>query len=366
MSKKSKKFRVLKWIGLTLITLILLIVGFGVWFMSLIPSSDKTIKNTTVNDLTYLTENRILKDRGKILTVVTSIDSMGISGKSTGYELTELSRAYYVFEANGFEVDVASPKGGKAPVVIDDLGPFDYAFLKDEKAKSKINNTLKLTDIKADDYEAIYFVGGKGAMFDFPNNKSIHKIVKNLYENNKVVGAICHGPAALVNVTLNNGFPLIKGKTISSFTNKEELLLIADAKTIFPFLLQDKITAQGANFNEGEMYLNKVSVDKNIVTGQNPWSTWSIAENMIQQIGYKPKTRKITDEENAINVLLQYHKYGKSKAKEMITTMYNNNKPMNRVLFAEHSIVSVMKGEIGDFYNLLGLISFAKKVQENN
>ena len=253
----------------------------------------------------------------KILAVVTSTETMGSSGKSTGYELTELSRTYYVLKANGFEVDVASPLGGKAPVVIDkdDMRIFDYAFLNDSEATRKANNTIALESVNAADYDGIFFVGGKGAMFDFPNNKTIQQIVKNYYQKGKVIGAVCHGPAALVNVTLDNGKPLLENKTVSSFTNKEELLLIPDAETIFPFLLQDKLTAQGAKFNEGTMYLNKVSHDKNLVTGQNPWSTWKFAETMVKQLGYTPKPREITPEENAVKILETYEKYGSKKAK---------------------------------------------------
>src|SRR5690606_7203536 len=110
---------------------------------------------------------------------------------STGYELTELSRAYYVFQANGFVVDIASPLGGKPPVVIDDddMGVFDYAFLNDSIAQKKANNTIAMQAVNADEYAAIYFVGGKGAMYDFPQNKYIQSIVRDFYESGKVIGA---------------------------------------------------------------------------------------------------------------------------------------------------------------------------------
>ena len=225
--------------------------------MSLIPSRNPNLEATLVKEIPYLSENKIVK-RGKILAVVTSTDSIKNTDKSTGYELTELSRAYYIFEANGFEVDIASPKGGEAPVVLDaeDMYEFDYAFLNDPIAQHKAKNTIKIDHVIAEDYEAVYFVGGKGTMFDFPDNKSIQSIVKEYYQKNKVIGAVCHGPSALVNVTLDNGTSLLENKQISGFTNEEELLLIPDAATIFPFLLQDKITAQGASFNQGEMYLD--------------------------------------------------------------------------------------------------------------
>jgi len=258
---------------ISIFTLIVLVISFGFWFMSLIPSAEipkSVMKEITHDQIKYLTENTI-PQRGKILAVVTSVKMIGDTDKKTGYELSELARAYYVFQANGFEVVVASSNGGDAPMVIDkdDMKAFDYAFLNDSIAMHRVKNTTALKDINPDEYEAVYFVGGKGAMFDFPNNSYIQSLVKQYYESGKVVGAVCHGPAALVNVKLSNGMPLIANKTISSFTNEEELLLIPDAKEIFPFMLQDQLSSQGANFKKGTMYLNKVSTDGNLVTGQS-------------------------------------------------------------------------------------------------
>lgn len=360
-----KKYRVLKWIGIFIAFLLIITTSFIFWLRNVLPSRDANLEQTQTKDLVYLSEN-IIPKRGKILAVVTSTDTMGSSGKSTGYELTELARAYYVFEANGFEVDVASPKGGKAPVVLDDedMGAYDFAFLNDPIAQNKTSHTIPINDVNPDDYSAIYFVGGKGTMFDFPNNKALQAIVKDYYQSNKVIGAVCHGPSALVNVVLDNGRPLLENKKVSSFTNEEELLLISDAKSIFPFLLQDKLIEQGASFNEGVMYLDKVSHDNNLITGQNPWSTWSLAEKMILQLGYTLKPRQITGEENAVKVLIAYHKEGKQKSKETIERLIlKENQTIDRVLLAKHGIIAAMKVNIGDFVNLLSLVSVAKNCE---
>ncbi|CAL2103118.1 Type 1 glutamine amidotransferase domain-containing protein [Tenacibaculum sp. 190130A14a] len=360
-----KKYRVLKWIGVFIMLLLTITICFVLWLRNALPAREANLEKTEVKDLPYLSQN-IIPNRGKILTVVTSTNIMGKSGKSTGYELTELARAYYVFEANGFEVDIASPKGGKAPVIIDDedMGRYDFAFLNDKVAQQKANNTIPIKDIVSENYKAIYFVGGKGTMFDFPNNETIQTIVKEYYQSNKVIGAVCHGPSALVNVQLDNGRLLLENKKVSSFTNKEELLLISDAKEIFPFLLQDKLTIQGAKFEEGAMYLEKVSHDKNLITGQNPWSTWSLAEKMIEQLGYTLKPRVKTGEENAVTVLNSYYKNDKSKAKEQIERfLLQERKVVDRVLLAKHGIIAAMRGNIGDFINLLSLVDFAKKCE---
>ena len=228
-----KKYKIIKWIltTLTLIVAILIVIGF--YIASLLPAEDETLVHSRASDITYITKE-VPAYRGKILAVVTSTDIMGTSGKGTGYELTELARAYYVFKANGFDVDVASPLGGKPPVVLDDddMGIFDYAFLNDSIAQSKTNNSISLKDVNPEIYEAVYFVGGKGAMFDFPNNRFIQSLIQDFHKNNKVIGAVCHGPAAFVNITLDDGQSFLKNKQVSSFTNKEELLLIPNAESI--------------------------------------------------------------------------------------------------------------------------------------
>lgn len=360
----SRLKKILKWTLLTILGLVIVLFAFGYWFLSLIRSSDDQldISTTVTQTLPYLSENPLPK-RGKILTIVTSTDIMGESKKKTGYELTELSRAYYVFLANGFEVDVASPKGGNPPVIIDDedMGVYDYAFLNDSIAQQKVENTIPLSNIDATNYNAVYFVGGKGAMYDFPNNKDIQSIVSNYYQSGKVIGAVCHGPAALVNVTVDGGQHILKGKYVSSFTNEEELFLIPDAEDVFPFLLQDKLIENGAIFNEGSMYMEKVTHDENIITGQNPWSTWKVAETMIKQMGYEPKKRVITPEENAIKVLKSFEDQGYEAAKELITKMANNSLELNRELLAVHSMVAAMQWNVARSSRLIGLLRYAKK-----
>lgn len=341
----SKTRKIVKWSILAITVVIVSVICFGVWFMNLIPAPEipKNVqKQINPAQLSYLAEHQI-PNRGKILTVVTSVDKIGNTEKSTGYELSELARAYYVFQANGFEVDVASTAGGKAPMVIDkdDMRAYDYAFLNDSLAMKKVNNTIAINNIDPDAYLAIYFVGGKGAMFDFPKNQKIQHLVQNYYESGKVVGAVCHGPAALLGVKLSNGQPLLAGKKISAFTNEEELLLIPKAKEIFPFLLQDQLAARGAIFNKGTMYLNKVSMDGNLITGQNPWSTWDVAENMIRQMGYEPKYRKPSSEEITIDILEVYERKGYHQAKEQIDAFCQKDTwSVDRELLGIHALLA--------------------------
>lgn len=363
----SRFKKVVKWLLITTLGLAFMLFAFGYWFMSLIPKPSERydISNSEIQSLPYLSENQI-ENRGKILAVVTSTETMGSTGKATGYELTELARAYYVFLANGFEVDVASPKGGQPPVIIDDedMGVYDFAFLNDPVAQQKTENTLAMAKVDTSLYDAIYFVGGKGAMYDFPNNADIQSMVSSYYQSGKVIGAVCHGPAALVNVKLKGGKPLVEGKSVNSFTNKEELFLIPGASTIFPFLLQDKLVESGANFIEGAMYLENVVHDQNLITGQNPWSTWRLAETMILQMGYQPKKRTITPEENTIQVLTIYHRNGYDSARERISEMVMNEIEIDRILLAKHSIVAAMQLDVVRSYRLVKLLSHAKDLLE--
>ncbi len=354
-----------KKIVISLVILIILLAGLGYgtksYVKSLLPAKAHfvAIKQTQVSDLPYVTEN-IPTYRGKILAVVTSVDKMG-EDKSTGYEHTELARAYWVFVANGFDVDIASPKGGKPPVVIDgeDMGAYDYAFLNDDTIQQKVANSIALAEINPSEYEAVYFVGGKGTMFDFPDNPHVQHIAKTLYQNNKVVSAVCHGPSALVNVKLDNGKMLLANKKVSGFTNEEELFLIPDAKQVFPFLLEDKLIAQGAQFQSGTTYLEKVTQDGKLITGQNPWSVWRLAEKVIAELGYQPKTRERTPEEHSIELLMTYDSHGFTAAKSQL-----KQKPQayQSILIVMHSVLAVMQFEISKGIDLLTLANELKEL----
>lgn len=363
--RSTKKWKILKWSLITLVSLCISLFVFGYWFMSLIRPdlAERTDHMETIlpTDLPYLASDSV-PYRGKILAVVTSVSTMGSSGKPTGYELTEMARAYYIFTANGYEVDIASPKGGVSPVVIDDddVDVYDYAFLNDVTAAYKTRNTLPIRQVVAADYQAVYFVGGKGAMFDFPNDSTIQALVRTYYETDKVIGAVCHGPAALVNCTLSNGQPLLADKQVSGFTNEEELFLISEAYEIFPFMLQSRLAERGATFYEGPMYLENVVADGNLITGQNPWSTWKLAETMVQQLGHTPKARTKTAEENAVMVLNSYYEAGYTAAKETLNALHADSQLVKRELIGVHGIVSVMQLDLRKTIHLIRLLVHKK------
>jgi putative intracellular protease/amidase len=300
------------------------------------------------SDLAFV-RDRVSESRGRVLAVVTSTATIGDSGKKAGFELIELSRAYYVFVANGFDVDIASPLGGKPPMRLDDgLVAADYAFLNDADATGKLDRSLPLAQVDPADYAAVYFVGGKGAMFDFADSSDVERIVRTVYEAGGVVGAVCHGPAALLNVRLDNGQRLVAGMRLTGFTNDEELFLLKDARQLFPFLLQDRMVQNGAHFAEGPLYLDNTVVDGRLVTGQNPWSTWSVAESMVSTLGYVPVPRMRTGEEISVRLLGVYYRDGWEAAERANT----QGSLADRRIILMHALVAGMQHRWRDALHL--------------
>jgi putative intracellular protease/amidase len=298
-----------------------------------------------------LLQQGVQASRGRVLAVVTSHARIGAEGRRTGYELTELSRAYYVFVANGYEVEIASPLGGKPPMRLDDeLIATDYAFLNDAQAQAKLANTLPLASVDPERYDAVYFVGGKGTMFDFPGNREIARIVRSIHRKG-VIGAVCHGPVALVDIVLDDGRPLLQGRRATGFTNAEELFLIEDARAVFPFLLQDRMRARGVRYVEGPMYLDNTVIDGRLITGQNPWSTWSVAEAMIRALGHTPVPREKSSEEFAVEVLAAYAAHGREAAREIQKARPQADKR----LLLMHALVAAMQWRLRDAYALQDL-----------
>jgi putative intracellular protease/amidase len=352
-----------KSIGIVVLGLCVLTGAFVAWFFSLIDRSGAgaDLQSMMPQQLPYF-DRRIAHQRGRILAVVTSETRMGETGKSTGYEHTELARAYYVFTVNGFDVDIASPQGGEPHAIIDDedMGALDYAFLNDPEAQRKSTNTLPLADVAGDNYDAIFFVGGKGTMWDFPENGHLQSLVSDFDRHEKLIGGVCHGPAALVGVTLPDGTPYLQGKTVTAFSNEEELFLIPDAADVFPFLLEDRLRESGAAVITGQPYLENIVVTDGLVTGQNPWSVYATAEAMVAQLGFTPVPRTTTGDENTVDVLKRYHEAGKVAARESIDAFIAKDSALNRNLLIIHGLVAAMQWEIKSALELLVLAQHTK------
>ncbi|WP_144394692.1 DJ-1/PfpI family protein [Pleionea sediminis] len=216
-----------------------------------------------------------------------------------GFEFDELSKAYLTFHNNGVVVDIASPEGGLAEAdQYNPDQPFNQAFLADRQAQQKLQNSLKLSTINASNYNAVFVVGGKGAMFDLHDHQPLQAIISDIYQSGGTIGAVCHGPAALVNVKLNNGNYLVAGKAVNAFTNQEEKLFGKKWSEKFEFMLEDKLKQRTARFESSPMMLSHVAIDNRLITGQNPTSTVDVAKAMLETMGIKnPKINRYKDDQ---------------------------------------------------------------------
>jgi putative intracellular protease/amidase len=223
----------------------------------------------------------------RVLFVLTSHDTLGSTGKETGFYLPEVTHPYEAFEQTGIDVEFVSPKGGKAPMIgIDLQDPLNKAFLEDSAKLAKVENTLTPAEIEPSRYDAIFFAGGHGTMWDFPDDERLARIAAAIYEQGGVVGAVCHGLAGLVNVKLSDGSYLVAERTVAGFTNEEEAAV--GLSDVVPFLLASKLSDRGATHTKADNFQTHVVVSDRLVTGQNPASAKGVGVEMVKLM--KPST----------------------------------------------------------------------------
>ena len=210
--------------------------------------------------------------------------------QAPGYEFDEFAKAYLIFQTHGISVDIASPQGGKIEAdKYDPAKAYNQQVLSDAAIMAKLNNTLSTAQLKASDYHGIFIVGGKGAMFDLPKDAALQQLIADIYQQQGAVDAVCHGPAALVNVKLADGSYLVANKAVNGFTNEEERLFGKKWLAKFDFLLQDKLIERGGRFEHSPMMLSHVAVDNRLITGQNPASTVATAMALVTSLAITPQ-----------------------------------------------------------------------------
>jgi putative intracellular protease/amidase len=226
--------------------------------------------------------------QSKILIVATNCNTYEIVKRPTGLWLGEFVHAYTIFNQHHIAFDIASPKGGAIPLDPESLKGYAMdkeikTFYADAEKMKLLQNTICVNDIDATKYNAIYYTGGHGTMWDFLDNNALQNITSSIYQNDGIVSAVCHGVAGLLNVKLSDGKYLIASKNITGYSNLEERLI--GTKKIVPFLLQDKLTEKGAHYQKGILpYLSKTVQDGRLLTGQNPFSTKALAKMIVQEI----------------------------------------------------------------------------------
>ncbi|PKR77635.1 glutamine amidotransferase [Halalkalibacillus sediminis] len=215
-----------------------------------------------------------------ILMVVTTASELK-GGHETGLWLSEFGEAYAKFKEFGYSITVVSPNGGDVPIDPNSLGDDVPQEILD--TKQYLKGTQPIDDIgDGSEFDAVFLPGGHGTVIDFPENRKLQNLLRDMYEANKVVASVCHGPAGLVGVTLSDGKPLVKGKTVTAFTDAEESEMGLD-ETV-PFLLESKLLELGANFKADGNWSDHVEADGHLVTGQNPQSTESVAKEVVRQL----------------------------------------------------------------------------------
>jgi putative intracellular protease/amidase len=220
----------------------------------------------------------------KVLMVLTSHSELGDTGKKTGFWVEEFAAPYYTLKDAGAEITLASPKGGQPPIDPKSAEPGAQTeatkrFDKDAELQKLLANTKKLGEVKAADFDAVFFPGGHGPLWDLTKDPDSIKLIQDFWRAKKPVAAVCHAPSVLLNVKDENGEPLVKGKRVTGFTNTEEEAV--QLTKVVPFLLEDELKNKGGQYSKKEDWASYVVKDGMLITGQNPASSEAAAKELL-------------------------------------------------------------------------------------
>ena len=241
----------------------------------------------TVSCISATAQNK--KVMRKVLFVLTSHDELGNTGEKTGFWIEEFAAPYYELADKGVIIDIASPLGGQPPIDPKSSDPSSATedtkrFDKDIELQAKLSKTHKLADVKESDYDAVFYPGGHGPLWDLAEDKNSIALIEAFYSNKKPVAFVCHSPGALKNVKLNGEY-LVKGKKVTGFSNSEEEAV--GLTKVVPFLLEDALQANGATYSKVADWQPYAIEDGLLITGQNPASSKLVAEKLLNQLNIK-------------------------------------------------------------------------------
>jgi putative intracellular protease/amidase len=227
----------------------------------------------------------------KILMVLTSHDTLCNTGQKTGFWLEEFAAPYFVFRDAGVELTLASPKGGQPPLDPKSDSPENQTsaqirFKQDQAAQKALSQTVKLVEVKSEDYDTVFYVGGHGPMWDLAESPVSIALLESFYNSGKPIALVCHSPGVLRHVTYQ-GAPLVKGKRVTGFTNGEEEYM--HLTHVVPFLVEDELMRLGATFEKRADFQPLSVVDGRLVTGQNPASSTVAAQNLLNLLAAAEK-----------------------------------------------------------------------------
>ena len=223
----------------------------------------------------------------KILIVLTSHSELGNTGKKTGFWIEEFASPYYVLVDAGAKITITSPAGGQPPVdpkseEKDAQSASTERFYRDSDAMYQVANTLKLADIHFNDYDAVFYPGGHGPLWDLATDKTSIKLIEDFYNSQKPIAFVCHAPAALIHTKAENGQPLVKGKKVTGFSDTEEEAV--GLTKVVPFLLEDELKKLGAHYSKGPDWGSFTQHDGLLITGQNPASSEEVANLLLKTL----------------------------------------------------------------------------------
>ncbi len=223
----------------------------------------------------------------KILFILTSHAELGDTGIKTGFWAEEFATPYYFLKDKGFDIVLASPKGGQPPIdPKSELPDFQTESTKrldnDQKAKQQLANTLKLSEVSQSDFDAIFYPGGHGPLWDLVEDQNSIALIQEFYKNNKPVAAVCHAPAVFKNTKNEDGTPLVKGKKVTGFTNGEEAAV--ELTKVVPFLVEDMLKENGGVYSKGADWSPYALEDGLLITGQNPASAELVADLLVKKL----------------------------------------------------------------------------------
>ncbi|WP_299725779.1 type 1 glutamine amidotransferase domain-containing protein [uncultured Endozoicomonas sp.] len=224
----------------------------------------------------------------KILMVLTSHDKLGNTGEKTGFWVEEFAAPYYVFRDAGAEVFLTSPAGGQPPIdPKSELADFQTdatrRFDLDDHAQVQLAQTMKLSEVDASEFDAVFYPGGHGPLWDLVDNKDSVDLIEKMLLSGKPVSTVCHASAALLNVKNDNGSSVVEGKAVTGFSNTEEDAV--QLSEVVPFLLEDALKARGGNYQKADDWYPFAVQDGLLITGQNPASSALVAEKLLEQLG---------------------------------------------------------------------------------
>jgi len=223
----------------------------------------------------------------KILVVLTSNDKLGDKENKTGFWIEEFAAPYYKFKDAGYEVTLASPKGGQPP--IDPNSESDDAqtestqrFYNDNATQQLLSSTQQLSTVNQEDYDALFYPGGHGVLWDLVEDKNSKEMIESFHSHNKPISFVCHAPAVLKNIKHTNGEPLVKDKKVTGFTNQEEEAV--QLTNVVPFLLEDMLIKNGGVYSKIEDWQPYAVQDGLLITGQNPASSEKVADLLMKTL----------------------------------------------------------------------------------